>query len=337
MDYKEKYRILRPKHEEFTSKVHSLIKELLNDNDIKTQNIECRTKTVESFLEKIDREGKSYTDPLNEMTDLSGIRIILYYLDDIEKVEKLFNTEFKVDSKNSINKKEVLDFDQFGYLSVHQIITLKNPRMDLSEWKKFKGFTAEIQIRTVLQHAWASISHALQYKSESDIPKELRRQLHRLSGLFELADEEFLQIKEKKNKIIDAINSSIETNKFEIPVNIDSLKSYFESSEVIKLITKNAYKSGFKTMTDTGGSQLSILNKVLKELGIDSIEKLDRTLIALEKNSEEKYKKFVKDYNSKASPEHLIALFLVITYKDKIPQKNLKNLVGWSQDYINRL
>jgi trimethylamine:corrinoid methyltransferase-like protein len=50
---------------------------------------------------------------------------------------------------------------------------------------------AEVHVRTVLQHAWAAISHSLQYKKEDDVPAALRRRLNRLAALLELADQEF--------------------------------------------------------------------------------------------------------------------------------------------------
>ena len=64
-------------------------------------------------------------------------------------------------------------------------------RMVLRENKAFEGLKCEIQIRSVLQHAWAEIEHDLGYKSELTIPKEVRRSFSRLAGLLELGDKEF--------------------------------------------------------------------------------------------------------------------------------------------------
>jgi hypothetical protein len=58
-----------------------------------------------------------------------------------------------------------------------------------------------VQVRTVLQHAWASISHALQYKQEDDIPRALRRRLARISALLEVADEEFAELNREHNQL----------------------------------------------------------------------------------------------------------------------------------------
>jgi ppGpp synthetase/RelA/SpoT-type nucleotidyltranferase len=315
----------------------TLVHELLIAQNIKTQNIEHRTKTVTSFLEKIDRDGKSYKDPIKEITDLSGLRIILFYLDDIDKVENLIKSEFKVDPKLSINKKNILDFDQFGYLSVHQIISLKMPRSALTEWKKFDGLVAEIQTRTVLQHAWASISHTLQYKNEKDIPKELRRQLHRLAGLFELSDEEFLKIKEKKEKLVLSITSSINTSKLNILLNFDSVKKYLETSELINIISKSAYKNGFIKTQDNDNSQLSILIKICNKLNIEDLDKLNSILLDIEKKSSKLFNQFKKTGRTSASPGHLVCFLILNAYKDEISLDEAKKLVFWDPNYVERI
>lgn len=338
MELKDQYSSLRHKYEDFTDKLHFLIQELLSTKDIKCQNIEFRTKTVESFLEKVDRDGKNYIDPINEITDLSGLRIILYYLDDVEKVENLIKSEFKVDSKLSINKKEILDYDQFGYLSIHQIIVLKSPRVDLPEWKKFNGLIAEIQTRTVLQHAWASLSHTMEYKNEKDIPKELRRQLHRLAGLFELSDEEFLKIKEKKERITNSIDSSIATSKLRIPLNLDSLQKYIQSSSIVQEIARKAYRNGFERTASQDTTQYSLLVKVCNELKLESIEQLNNKLIELEGTSANVFKEFNRgDYNPTASPGHIITLLLLIENRKLFGKEKISNLVNWSPNYIERI
>ena len=74
-------------YEKFTKKVQDLIYELLKQTEIEIENISSRVKTLESFEGKLQR--KNYKDPFREMTDLSGVRIILYYKEDIDKLGEI--------------------------------------------------------------------------------------------------------------------------------------------------------------------------------------------------------------------------------------------------------
>jgi putative GTP pyrophosphokinase len=68
----EKYRSLRPLYEGFALKLEPLLRDILEANNIKYQVVESRAKEIPSFEEKISRPGKSYGDPLKDITDLCG-------------------------------------------------------------------------------------------------------------------------------------------------------------------------------------------------------------------------------------------------------------------------
>jgi ppGpp synthetase/RelA/SpoT-type nucleotidyltranferase len=86
----------------------------------------------------------------------------------------------------------LLEDEKFGYASIHYLVRLKVNRTDLSEYSRFKGLVAEIQVRTILQHAWAEIEHDIQYKSA--IPSSIRRRFMSLAGMLEIGDREFQAI-----------------------------------------------------------------------------------------------------------------------------------------------
>jgi putative GTP pyrophosphokinase len=191
----EKYRSLRPLYEGFALKLAPLIRDILEVHNIKYQVVESRAKDIPSFEEKISRPGKSYGDPLKDLTDLCGCRVIVYYQDDVDRVAEAVKAEFLISEENLSRQPQLLAVDRFGYLSAHYIVSIGKMRMDLTEWKPYTGLVAEIQVRTVIQHAWSAVSHALQYKQEAAIPSKLQRRLHRIAGLFELADEEFVGLR----------------------------------------------------------------------------------------------------------------------------------------------
>ena len=142
----------------------------INREAIALSQIESRTKTVTSFIEKVTSKGK-YADPLDEMTDLVGLRVIVYYPDDVRAVGTLIEREFDIDWANSSRRGEDDPPDRFGYRSDHYIV-----RTPADE--RFAGLSAEIQVRTVMQHAWAAVDHRIRYKAD-DLPRDLSRRLFR--------------------------------------------------------------------------------------------------------------------------------------------------------------
>lgn len=231
----DKYKEQRPLYESFAQSLKVLLKSILEAKNIKFHLIESRAKELDSFKNKIEIKGGKYADPLREILDLCGIRVIVFYQTDIDKIDKLIRDNFEVDLLNSIDKSTILKSNEFGYLSNHYIVKINATRANLPEWSKFKDLNAEIQLRTVLQHSWAAISHELEYKSKIDIPEVLKRKLFRLAGLFELADEEFVQVKQRQSELTSAIEKKTEYENTLVhnEVNLDTIKFYFEQNTAI--------------------------------------------------------------------------------------------------------
>lgn len=282
------FKDLRPQYERFTDKIESLIKELISKDKIEYHLIESRTKEINSLQEKVQRKHEKYSE-LNHITDLSALRIIVYYPTDISKVIKLIRSEFEIDEKNSKISGEEFNPNEFGYLSSHLVISLKENRRNLPEWSLYKDLKGEVQIRTVLQHSWASISHALQYKNRSDIPSNLQRQLFRLAGLFELADDQFVDIKRNHEKIVKQIKNEniIESDR---ELNLLSVSSYLKQSNTAKKIYSLALECGFvdesnePTLENDVSESISELIEMTDFIGIKSVKELEEILQSLNKD-----------------------------------------------------
>jgi putative GTP pyrophosphokinase len=231
-EHTQRFKDEKPRYEQLTHKLRNLLQDLLTNEGV-IAVIESRTKSMESFNEKFVRPGKTYQDPLQEITDLSGLRIIVQTVDEVSKVGLLIERAFSIDGERSVKKSEHLNADQFGYLSEHYIVQLKEPRRLLREWEGLGELNAEIQVRTILQHAWAAVQHSLDYKNAYDIPKPLRRRLFRLSALFELADEELDQISTDVRMLVAKYAEQVQSDDSDIEINVDSLKAYLENSETV--------------------------------------------------------------------------------------------------------
>lgn len=183
------------KYERFAKEVEHQLRSILEEEGIVCNAITSRVKERDSLDKKIDIKMDKYSN-LAEITDIAGIRVITYYDNDVDRVAEIVEREFCVDKDNSIDKRKALNPDKFGYCSVHYVVSMNETRLNLPECKAYAGLKCEIQIRTVLQHAWAEIEHDLGYKSETGVPRNIRRNFSRLAGLLELADKEFQEIRD---------------------------------------------------------------------------------------------------------------------------------------------
>jgi len=153
--------------------------------------VSAREKSVASFAEKAARKAHKYDDPVHQMTDLCGARVIVNTLDQMNLVCDFIRRHFKIDEANSHDASSRLNEDQFGYGSYHFVVQIERPEIlgvPTPKEIREREFKAEIQVRTVLQHAWAAITHDRLYKSEFVPPARLRRLAHRQAALIESAD-----------------------------------------------------------------------------------------------------------------------------------------------------
>jgi len=228
----ERYQKLRPLYADFANIVQSILKEALTSSGIKVASIEARAKDVTSFANKasepspVDPSKPKYKDPLNEITDLAGVRVITFFPKTVDEVDRVINAEFVLHGKS--DKGDILkEQDRFGYQSVHYLVKLKPTRTSLPEYARFNGLVAEIQVRTILQHAWAEIEHDIQYKLLQTIPSSIRRRFISLAGLLEIADHEFQAIQDEDERLKQAARSSVQEGKLEIvEITSDALKAY---------------------------------------------------------------------------------------------------------------
>lgn len=284
----DSYRAIRPSYVLLTDKIKSLLTELFTLNEIKFHLIDGRAKTVDSFQEKIRRPSKSYSDPLTELTDLSGIRVIAYYHDDIEKIADVLSNEFQVVEKEVSHQASEYNPEEFGYISLHYIVKISQDRAELAEWKPYKNLLAEVQIRTVLQHSWASISHALQYKNEADVPKSLRRKLNRLAGLFELADEQFVDIRLESDIARQKVSEQIKAGNHQVPIDPISLREFLNGWDKLTEIVDFMRGVGFSfddppyepdlSERDEELDYLGVTSEHCHRVGLKTIEELERLL-----------------------------------------------------------
>jgi mutator protein MutT len=180
--------------------------------------VQARAKTIASFAEKIQRPGKNYTDPINELTDLCGARVITHTLSEVKAICNFVEGRFHIDWKDSGDKAEILGASEFGYLSRHYIVSLKPGEFPVDKVPKELvglGLKAEIQVRTILQHAWADTAHELSYKSSFVLPRRWKREFARLAAVLEEADRGFDAIASGLKEYASSYGSYLERPRLE--------------------------------------------------------------------------------------------------------------------------
>lgn len=216
------YRIKRQNYKELAERVEKILIELLNINKINYALTQSRAKSIESFQTKT--KDPKYDE--KHLHDLAGIRAVGYVRSDVNKIIKIINDNFKVDPDKSKDKSKFLSVDRFGYQAIHLVCTLPNERIVLPEYKKFKDMYFEIQIKTILEHAWAEIEHDRNYKYKG-LPKDIRRDFYLISGSLELADNQFDDISKRIENYDKEITQKSKAGKLkEIEINPATLKRY---------------------------------------------------------------------------------------------------------------
>ena len=178
-----------------------LVTGILDEAGINYLTVTGRTKSIASFAAKAARrvDGELvYADPLTEITDQVGVRVITYVLGDVAAVADLLHDQVVVRDDRDMGQ-ETASQGRFGYSSRHLVVALDAEREADPALAALRGRVAAVQIRTVLQHAWAEFEHDIRYKGA--VPDEHAREFDRrftlAAGLLELADREFSTIRDR--------------------------------------------------------------------------------------------------------------------------------------------
>lgn len=182
-------------YEALRRRVHDVLAQSLADRGVEVHAVDSRVKTQEGYVDKCVRLGADgafkYDDPTSQVTDLAAFRITTYLA---TQVPQVLATLSEIFGPMAAEPRAFQDLATPGYASLHFVTGLPEARLVFPEYRRFAGMTFEIQVRTILQHAWAQIQHDVIYKGTEEVPDDLRRRLVSLAGLLELADREFADV-----------------------------------------------------------------------------------------------------------------------------------------------
>jgi putative GTP pyrophosphokinase len=139
--------------------------------------ISARAKSVDRFMGKATKHenGKpKYDDPLNQIQDQVGARIVTFYLSDVERVRVEIEKYFKfIESKKIVPESE----REFGYEGRHFILFVPTDLLDEALSSDESNEFFELQIKTLFQHAWSEAEHDLGYKPSNELTSDQKRRV----------------------------------------------------------------------------------------------------------------------------------------------------------------
>ncbi|MEM7181579.1 MAG: (p)ppGpp synthetase [Spirochaetota bacterium] len=191
----ELYTLLRPKYERNLRNLVRKMRVLFSRNGINA-SVKSRVKSFGSYYQKLVRLENKGQEPI--LTDFLACRVICPFLEDVEKVATLLTKSFTILELEHKGSKH--SFREFGYDSIHLLIDM--PKNGWPDKVPNAEIVCEIQIRTILQDAWAEVEHELIYKAEADVPKQsIKRKLASLNANLTLSDIIFQEIRDYQNEI----------------------------------------------------------------------------------------------------------------------------------------
>lgn len=188
-------------NEDIAVTFRNALHELMLDAGINFDRVDVRVKTWPSLkakARKLNDDGELlYPDPWHDIRDILGARVTVLHSTEIPAVQRLLADQFDV--LRSIDKaQETRIAGGFGYGSHHLQVRVTDRSEGL---EAYVGTVFEVQIRTVLQHAWAEFEHDIRYKrggadggAQHRSDPQIDRAFTLAAGLIELADQQFDQI-----------------------------------------------------------------------------------------------------------------------------------------------
>lgn len=287
------YRKRRETFCDFSLEIKSILENILKNESFEYQIVTCREKDPDHLKKKLEA-GKVGAEDLLEIDDLSGCRVI-FYTDQIYRFATYLFNEFDIVKYN-------LKFSTDGYNASHVIVKLKEDLLKSAKYKKFTGLKCEIQLTTVLYHAWSEMAHDSTYKSDDEIKSfdshtfeslqkrladTMKNHIKEAQYTFDFIAKEIQKIKEGKKIFDESFLQSVVNSKSnnELHENLKLLLKYIEefgdktpehlnAAKIIKAVITKAKNTKTEPMQTPFGKLAGHSYKDVAIVCLDIISKL---------------------------------------------------------------
>ncbi len=238
--------------------------------------VQARVKSVASFAEKAVRKYPDLANPVNELFDLCGGRVITHTVPEVERLCAWVEAHFGLSPADRENVQERLGTSEFGYSCVHYRIAVRpsSPfvrRLPAKTRRAVDGLKLEIQVRTFLQHVWGDVAHDRLYKPGFEVPPRWHRLAARLAAMLEEGDRAFAELAQGVDAYRDHHGVWVDRKRAE--TELETLAHVTEAlprdeGAALKLAQAAAAVGAWKQVIDALGAFVSSRNgRVHRELG----------------------------------------------------------------------
>lgn len=231
-------------------------------------NLKYRVKSFESYYKKYIKKYREFGNKHSiDITDVMALRVICFFLEDIKEVEKMILEKYSILEEE--RKGDTQSFKEFGYNSIHFLVKL--PVDLLIKYGIENQMVCEIQIRTILQDAWAEVEHEIVYKAEDTILNDtIKRKMAALNATLTLSDiifqeirdmQKFLNTESQKRRqiFLDELERNVE-EKFE-----DNIEYTEENKKNKKLINEKKQNNKLTKQQEQEQNNKEEIEKLLLE------------------------------------------------------------------------
>ena len=271
-------------YEEYAARIRNLIQDLVEVEGVEFYAIEgwaeppAELLNILSTLEENDLPG----------VDLVTVRVLLRFPADVLRIEALIKSEFDVDSSRSLpsDSRVLKDPGRFGYPAVVYILSLSKSRSTLREWEKYKDLNFRLELRTLLQEAWATILPKVNRTVGTASEDEFTRELFLLGAMLEKADKGFLTLRDEIKSEALLIPPSAQKEPQPVAAETvftdeDLYQLFRDDTSLLGKWNSNAIHAGFPEFTpdaDYLRESFSYLSDIFRASGIDTLQEVKRFL-----------------------------------------------------------
>jgi ppGpp synthetase/RelA/SpoT-type nucleotidyltranferase len=229
------------RYQEFAETMKVILEKAIESSELpRPQSVQHRAKSPKSLRARLEQIGKLDSENIeNERRDIAGLRIIFYTNTDVERFlnSRLIFENFEIDRDATRIHHPTAENEERRYRAIHYTVRLKEDRANLPEYAKFKGLRCEIQIHTILNHAWSETSHDIAYKNKpregfgNKAMEEITKRLNRIMDKYLLpAGYEFQKVQHDYERLQQG-KDLFDRNLF------DTLDNAADNNERFELIT----------------------------------------------------------------------------------------------------
>lgn len=274
-----RYEVVRDTYDAFARSVATVLQGCLESDGIAFLSVTPRAKTTQSFERKAatladdDPSRPKYDEPFEQITDKAAVRVITYFMSDVKRVSQIVKHNFEVLNEEDKGGEES---EQVGYRSVHFLVRYPQNRVKLPDYQRYKELVAELQVRTVLQHAWAEIEHDIQYKASEAVPAKITRRFNELAGLVQVADREFQAIHNEHRAIERRARNDIKKGRLEeVELTADALRTLLDQRiGPDRHVSPYSYRWTVRVLKRLGFVNLAEVASCIEGYDIDEIDDL---------------------------------------------------------------